>query len=265
MEIENNISKYHFFNVYLAEKYGLHEAIIINHLAFWIEKNIANKKNFVDGHYWTYNSIKAFQKIIPYLSEKQIRFSLKNLEKKGIIKIGNYNQFKYDRTQWYTIIDDDIKKIYNLYDSSILQNGNLHLSILSNGNVQNVKPIPYIKPDIISNINNICNSIKEDSKKDTKNTSSLAEDCYEIMNYFNKVCNTNFRHNENNYKLIRKLLKDNFSVEDIKKVIYSKYIEWKDDPKMKQYIRPITIFSNKFESYLQFINKSKTCSENNFF
>ncbi len=51
-------------------------------------------------------------------------------------------------------------------------------------------------------------------------------------------------------------MRDGFSVDDIKSVIEHKVGEWKDDPKMSEYLRPSTLFGNKFESYLQVVNKS---------
>ena len=51
----------HSFDIEIAEKYGVSEAILLQHLWFWIEKNKANEVNFYDGTYWTYNSIKALK------------------------------------------------------------------------------------------------------------------------------------------------------------------------------------------------------------
>ena len=36
----------HSFNVELASIYGIEEAILIQNLFFWINKNVANNKNF---------------------------------------------------------------------------------------------------------------------------------------------------------------------------------------------------------------------------
>ena len=39
-------------------------------------------------------------------------------------------------------------------------------------------------------------------------------------------------------------------MEEFKKVIDNKVAAWKGDPKMEQYLRPETLFSTKFETYL---------------
>jgi len=133
----------HSFDVEIAKEYGLKEAILLNHLYFWVEKNKANEVHYYDGTYWTYNSVKAFNKLFPYLSERQINNTLKALKDKGIIQTGNYNKSAYDRTMWYAFTKTGV---------SIMQKCKMEDTKMSNGDVKNVKPIPdintYIKPDI---------------------------------------------------------------------------------------------------------------------
>jgi len=45
--------------------------------------------------------------------------------------------------------------------------------------------------------------------------------------------------------------RDGFTIEDVKLVIDYKSLAWAEDPKMRQYLRPETLFGPKFESYLQ--------------
>jgi len=118
----------HSFDIELAKKYGVKEAILIRHFQFWITKNKANGVNYYDGRTWTYNSIKAFQEIFPYLTERQIRYALDNLVKKGVLIKGNYNKSKYDHTLWYAFKDE-----------SIFLKSNFDFTILSNRNQKNVK------------------------------------------------------------------------------------------------------------------------------
>lgn len=104
----------HSFNVDLAAKYGIEEAIILENLAFWIKKNGKNGKNFVEGEYWTYNSATAFQELFPYMGIKKIQRSLAKLEDAGVLKSSNFNKLKIDKTKWYTIADSHIKEIYGI-------------------------------------------------------------------------------------------------------------------------------------------------------
>ena len=75
------------FSAYSSDltKYGLAEGIILFNIRFWINKNKANNRHFYDGKYWTYNSIPAFAKLFPFLSEPQIKRALKRLEEKKAI------------------------------------------------------------------------------------------------------------------------------------------------------------------------------------
>lgn len=94
------------FNRDAAVKYGLEEAIFIKHFQFWIEKNIANKKHCYDERYWTYNSYKAFTKMFPFWTEKQIRRILTSLIEQGVlVKTDQYNNKNYDKTSWYAFKD----------------------------------------------------------------------------------------------------------------------------------------------------------------
>ena len=62
----------HYFQVDIAVKYGVDCAIMLEHLYFWIIHNRANGKNHINGKYWTYNSSRAFQELLPYWSKRQI-------------------------------------------------------------------------------------------------------------------------------------------------------------------------------------------------
>ncbi len=109
----------HSFNVEIATKFGMLEAVLFEHLNFWILKNKANKVNFYDGNYWTYNSAKALAELFPYVSSSTILRALHHLKEEGLILFGNYNKSAYDRTIWYAITEKG---------NSILQHGESDLS-----------------------------------------------------------------------------------------------------------------------------------------
>lgn len=133
----------HNFDVDLAVKYGVNAAVILNNIYFWIQKNEANNHNFFDGCYWTYNSRKAFTKIFPYLSERQIKMALDKLIEDGVIKTGCYNKEAWDRTLWYALT----KK-----GACIMRKCQMQDAEMSNANGENVRPIPDINTDINTDI-----------------------------------------------------------------------------------------------------------------
>ena len=84
------------------------------------------------------------------------------------------------------------------------------------------------------------------------NSSSLIlNDIYkEVIDYLNLKAGKNFKLVESNKKHINARIKEGFTLDDFKKVIDNKVTEWKNDDKMNQYLRPETLFSSKFQSYL---------------
>jgi len=127
----------HIFDIEEAKECGIEGAVILANLRFWQSKNEANGSNFKDGKYWVYNSLDAWKKLFPYMTEYAIRKALKNLEDIGKIQSGNYNQSGYDRTKWYTV---EINKC-------ICRNQQMDLSKSTNGFVEIDRPIPDSKPD----------------------------------------------------------------------------------------------------------------------
>ena len=101
------------FSIENAKKYGVDEAIFLENLLFWIKQNRANGRNFIDGYYWTYNSVTAFQELFPFWSKPQLRRIIDKLEKEKVIKAGEFNESSYDRTKWYTVINKEINSNYN--------------------------------------------------------------------------------------------------------------------------------------------------------
>ena len=90
------------------------KAVIIQNIAFWIKKNIANKKHFYSGYFWTYNSLDAFVDLFPWLNRDKIYRLLDSMDKAGIIIKSEFNKKGYDRTKWYTIKNEKILKIYGI-------------------------------------------------------------------------------------------------------------------------------------------------------
>ena len=132
----------HSFDIHLAKEIGLSEAIMMKHFIFWISKNKHNKKHHHDGHTWTYNSVSAFGGLFPYLTKHQISRSIKSLEKQNIIKSGNYNQLKYDRTKWFAIVDEQRFLLKQKCNSSKTE---MQSDKKQNAFNKKEKPIPYTK------------------------------------------------------------------------------------------------------------------------
>lgn len=81
----------------------------------------------------------------------------------------------------------------------------------------------------------------------------------EIIDYLNEKAGTQYRYKSKKTKeKIKARYNEGFAIDDFKKVIDIKCDEWLSDPKMCKYIRPETLFGNKFESYLNKPTPMKT-------
>ena len=133
----------HTFDVDIARLVGLNAAVIFQNILFWCLYSQANKINYYDGNYWTFNSVKAMAALFPYFSSRQIETAIRKLIDAGLIIKGNYNRNPYDRTCWYAIIN---------LDKYISQQREIEQAVRANVNTQDVEPIPDINTDINTNI-----------------------------------------------------------------------------------------------------------------
>lgn len=240
----------HSFDIDIAKEYGILEAILLNNLWFWIEKNRANNTNYYDGYYWTYNSTRAFNELFPYVSQRQIQCALKRLIEEEILQTGNYNKVAYDRTLWYAFTEKG---------KCIMQKCKMEDAKMLNGLGKNDEPIPDI------NTNNKITDINTDIYSPAK-----AEQCTipykEIIDYLNERTGSNYKHTTKKTKdLIKARFNEGFNLDDFKIVIDKKTMEWINDKEMNKYLRPETLFGTKFESYLNQSAQQKQQTYNNPF
>lgn len=128
----------HTFDPDIAEIAGVIPAVIYQNLKYWIWKNAASDENCHEGRVWTFNSIKSFKLLFPYLTEKQIRSALDHLEEIGLIGSGNFNKSAYDRTKWYCLLrQNDLPK-------------------WANGTAPEGEPIPNVNTDITTDSKRAC-------------------------------------------------------------------------------------------------------------
>lgn len=110
----------------------------------------------------------------------------------------------------------------------------------------------------------VCNSVAQGMQHScTNNIEYNIEDNIDIykyiVDYLNEKTNSKYKHTTPKTKsLINARLKEGFKVEDFEKVIDTKVNDWLEDSKMKNYLRPETLFGTKFEGYL---NQSDSVSK----
>ena len=85
----------------------------------------------------------------------------------------------------------------------------------------------------------------------------------DIIKYLNEKANRSFKVTNKWKDLIKARWNEGQRYEDFIKVIDIKTSQWVHDPKMSNYLRPETLFGNKFDSYLNEQLKPKRDSNSN--
>ena len=216
----------------LAKEIGLNEAIMLQQMHYWLLKSA----NEFTGVKWFYKTLEEWQTEFPFWSAMTIRRTLGSLEKQKIIKIGNFNKKKFDKTKWYTID-------YQRVNRRCVQNEQTMCADRTDGCVQNEQT--YTRDYQESTTEN--NNVPEEKPLKVVWT----EETRHIIDYLNKRAGKKYSvKTKKTAQLIHKLLDNGFTVEDFERVIDIKCKQWLNNEKMNQYLRPRTLFSEKFEDYL---------------
>ena len=136
----------------LATKIGVDAALVLQQVHYWVEINRKKNSNFHDGAYWTYNTIKDWNKCFPFYGERTIQRIFKKLKDLGILKVGNFNKAKFDKTSWYSIDYDKLNEIVegSKTCNASRQNGVIEDTKSVNDNDKMAEPIPEISTEIIT-------------------------------------------------------------------------------------------------------------------
>ena len=126
-------------------------------------------------------------------------------------------------------------------DGQIAQQGSNMTSlitILNYDEFQNSDPDDHTREKLHQN------NTKKLSKK--KKTSTHDDSTTEVLAYLNEKTGRNYKTSHG----LTSRFQEGYSVADCKAVIDKKVADWARSEKMSAYLRPQTLFSNKFDSYL---------------
>lgn len=257
--------KSHSFNIQDALLYGIEEAIILNNISFWIDKNRANQKHFYDGAYWTYNSYNAFALLFPYMSTHQIKRAITNLEVKGVIKSGNYNSSPYDKTKWYSVLETthEAKNDHRADEfSQPIPNVNTDHKLTDNKTDKKTMGSPsFIEvEDFEKGKEKSC--AKKEKGFEPKN--EIEKQGLEVLTFLNenrrqwlKATRDFLPTSKVHFQFITARLKT-YSVDDLKAIIAVKFMQWYKSPKMSKYLTPDTLFNEtNCAKYIQEVDIAK--------
>ena len=217
----------------LAREIGLNEAIMLQQMHYWLLKS----SNEFEGVKWFYKTLEDWQTEFPFWSAMTIRRTLTNLEKQKVIRIGNFNKKKFDKTKWYTIEYQCVNRRCVQYEQTMCSNR-------TDGCVQYEQTYTREYTETTTENNN---NVSEEKPLKVVWT----EETKHIIDYLNKRTGKKYSvKTKKTAQLIHKLLDNGFTVEDFERVIDIKCKQWLNNEKMNQYLRPRTLFSEKFEDYL---------------
>lgn len=92
--------------------------------------------------------------------------------------------------------------------------------------------------------------VEKQGQLNTNQSSTDELNTKDIIAYLNERTGRHYVATDKVRKLVRARQKEGFTEDDFKTVIDKKSREWLHDTKMNQYLRPDTLFSNKFQGYL---------------
>lgn len=217
-------------------------AILLNQIVFYSDKS---KRK--DGFF--YKTYKEWEEEI-CLTERQVRYSTKKLISYGYVETA-LKKANGAPTVHYKLDFD------KLLDSILTncQNGNLHIV-----GMEPDKMSESLTENTTENTTEI-NTLKDNTSSDQKERSKDNVPYEEIVSYLNEKVGKSFKHKTAKTRsLIKARFKDGFTIDDFKRVIDIKATQWLNDSHMSQYLRPETLFGNKFEGYLN--EKTKGAGSN---
>ena len=200
-----------------------------------MEKLILVEIDSLDNEDGCFASNEHFSKFFS-LSKNRCSEIIKSLEKKGYIKID------YIYQEGSKAISRRVIRCVRNIDGGI-RNIDNPIRKTEEGYSEN-------REDNNTSFNNTFSNTS--NKKDIVEQSSTTPLPYEeIVQYLKQKTNKNFKHTSKvTQRHIRARLAEGFTVSDFKQVIDNKCNDWLRDQKMKEYLRPETLFGTKFESYL---------------
>lgn len=112
VEIMRKEMVFHTVNFTLVRKleYNYLAADLFQYICYWVLFNEEENKNYHDGKYWTYFSANDLVNMeFKDISKWTVQRAIWVLVDSGLVKTGNFNDKKSNRTLWYTVDKIDIE------------------------------------------------------------------------------------------------------------------------------------------------------------
>lgn len=230
----------------LAARIGLNNAIFVQQLHYWLLKS----KNVYEEKLWVYKTLDEWiEQDFPFMSKSTLKRTINDLKKRDLIITKTFNKMKIDKTNWYTInynneaLKDNKRLTFPWGQNEPSKSSKRTDALVQNEptNNQRIHREYIYSPDT---------SI-DDSSEEKPNEVVMTDEHKIVIDYLNQKAGTRYEYNSTKtITLLNTLFRKGYSVDDMKKVIDIKCKEWLPQETMRKYLRPRTLFSNKFEDYL---------------
>lgn len=198
------------------------QKVLFNNQVITVEEGekITSIRQLCDRWGWSNTKVNNFLDLL----QKEEMITYKSDTKKTVIKVLNYNDYQ------------QLKKVKNDTKTTEKHHRNITETSLKHTN---------------NNDNNDNNDNNNTYSPATQDDASEKIPYKEIIDYLNMKTGSQYKHTtKKTRELIRARWNEGFNLNDFKTVINKKCAEWMGDAKMEKYLRPVTLFGTKFESYL---------------
>lgn len=189
------------------------------------------------------------QFIIPFESGIVV---IKHWKIHNYIRKDTYNETRYLEEKKHLVVDED--KTYQVVINSectptVDGSSTERLPFVDTDKISSGKVSEDKNSNLPDKSDGACSS-SGTQKKGKSKVPKYPEEYEKIISYLNEKAGTSYRPSAtSNQKHINARLNEGYNIDDFIKVIDVKCFEWKGTD-MEKYLRPETLFGNKFESYL---------------
>ncbi|GEM_PF-1146433 len=222
---------------------------------------------FADEEGWFFQTIETIIEQTGITRHSQDKY-IKKFEELGVLQkeVRGLPAKRFFRLNYSKIDEMLTEQIQKEKKEKRINNNNMKTTMLKTSNY--VDEFDKNKEHIYKEHKDIDSLQKKDANLNYNE--NFSEQIEEIINYLNNRTNKSFSvKSKETVKLIKGRLNEGYNVEDFKKVIDNRCEKWLNDEKMKEFLRPSTLFRpSNFENYLndvkQVENENKIEKEKKF-
>lgn len=194
----------------------------------WVRsyRNLQRDLEYIENHAIKQYSLSTIKRAIDNLV-KQERITVEPCELGTLFTVVNYDKYQClvnYKSEHET--ENEQRKNRERTEKEQMENNNNNANNANNANINNIMSV------------------------------SFSDQVKEIIDYLNEKAGTAYKPTTRKTRdLIKARMNEHFTVDDFKKVIDIKVSDWNHEPlpgekDMRPYLRPVTLFGTKFESYL---------------